>query len=128
MKYEEFHRFINQEMARTITLNAIKIVQPLRITAGYGHDAPRKVWISLRFDHFENELDERSFIETVMNFGCDIHFAVKASSLLIRSGRYDCCVQYGWISRRIGDLRSQLRAVGVTIVMDPAYYPACDMR
>lgn len=95
----------------------------LLITAGYGHDAPRKVWISLRFDHFENKLDERSFIETVMNFGCDIHFAVKASSLLIRSGRYDCCVQYGWISRRIDDLMSQLRGCNVLVTWDNDYHP-----
>lgn len=95
----------------------------LLITAGYGHAAPIKAWFSLRFDHFNNDLNDAAFINVVMNYGCDRSFAVKAASLLMISGRYDCCVQYGWINRRFNELWSQLHAVGVMIIVDDGYFP-----
>lgn len=54
----------------------------LLITAGYGHESPIKVWFSLQFDHFNNDLNDAAFIDVVMNYGCDRSFAVKAASLL----------------------------------------------
>lgn len=115
----QFIAFYNLELERVIMVRTA--FQPLRITAGYGHDSWNKGWFSLRFDHFNRRLDKPGVIAVLMNYGCAEEYAVKAVELLEISGRYDCCVQRAWFVRRHLNFERDLNFGNVSVVYDENY-------
>ncbi|QBQ72132.1 hypothetical protein Milano_110 [Agrobacterium phage Milano] len=95
-------------------------VMTLLLTAGYGHDSPSKVWLSFRA---RPDYWREIFVEMAENFGCEKRFADKAASILETSCRYDCCVQRVWINNRLYNLVEAMSFAGVTVKVDPEYFP-----
>lgn len=95
------------------------------LEAGFGHHyaylAPPEaaVWISLQTTKPIADTLE----ETLLGFGCHPPALPKIRACLTYSGRYDCCVQSGWISSRFEDLVDELAEIGIALVTDPTYLP-----